>query len=217
MVRTLERLKGRSERGAVALETALIVPILLMLVLGIAEYGFAFQDKLLVSNAVQTAARVGSALGNNPDVDLYVLNAVNQGVSGLPGGPNGVERVEIFEANSSGNPTGNINVYYILEANDGPGGVGSCDWSDCPDASSGYGGWAWDPDSRNVDLKLGDLTMLGVRIYYAHSWLTGGIVPLPDAACDNGTPPEGSASPSSNCWVEESIMRLEPLQQLIGS
>jgi len=54
----------------------------------------------------------------------------------------------------------------------------------------------------------------GVRIYYAHDWITGGLIPLPDSACDNGTAPGPSnpGTPSNNCWVEETIMRLEPLQ-----
>src|ERR671939_680593 len=45
----------RSERGASAVEFALIVPLLIMLVLGIAEFGHAFQ----VQGTLSAAAREG--------------------------------------------------------------------------------------------------------------------------------------------------------------
>jgi Flp pilus assembly protein TadG len=44
-------------------EFAVILPVLAMLVVGVVEIGFAFKEKLLVDNAIQVAARTGSALG----------------------------------------------------------------------------------------------------------------------------------------------------------
>ena len=58
-----ERLRG--ERGASVVEFALIVPLLIVLVLGIIEFGHAFQVQGTLSAAAREGARV-MALQSNP-------------------------------------------------------------------------------------------------------------------------------------------------------
>jgi Flp pilus assembly protein TadG len=48
----------REERGAAAVEFAMVVPLLLVLVLGIAEFGHAFQVQGTLSAAAREGARV---------------------------------------------------------------------------------------------------------------------------------------------------------------
>src|SRR3954470_9221845 len=55
----------RDERGASAVEFAFIVPLLIMLVLGIAEFGHAFQVQGTLSAAAREGVRV-MALQNDP-------------------------------------------------------------------------------------------------------------------------------------------------------
>jgi Flp pilus assembly protein TadG len=55
----------RDERGATAVEFALIVPLLIVLVLGIAEFGRAFQVQGTLSAAAREGVRV-MALQNDP-------------------------------------------------------------------------------------------------------------------------------------------------------
>jgi Flp pilus assembly protein TadG len=55
----------RAEHGASAVEFAFIVPLLLVLVLGIAEFGHAFQVQGTLSAAAREGARV-MALQNDP-------------------------------------------------------------------------------------------------------------------------------------------------------
>ena len=55
----------RGERGASAVEFALIVPLLVLLVLGIAEFGHAFQVQGTLSAAAREGVRA-MALQNNP-------------------------------------------------------------------------------------------------------------------------------------------------------
>ena len=55
----------RGERGATVVEFAFIVPLLLMLVLGIAEFGRAFQVSGTLSAAAREGVRV-MALQNDP-------------------------------------------------------------------------------------------------------------------------------------------------------
>lgn len=54
-----------SERGAVAVEFALLAPVLLMLLLGITEFGRAYNVQISLSSAAREGVRV-MAIGNNP-------------------------------------------------------------------------------------------------------------------------------------------------------
>ena len=57
----------RDERGAAAVEFAFIVPLLIVLVLGIAEFGHAFQVQGTLSAAARTAVR-NAATSLNPGI-----------------------------------------------------------------------------------------------------------------------------------------------------
>lgn len=48
----------RSERGAELIEFALVFPVLLMVVLGIVDFGFLFQRMEVVTNAAREGARI---------------------------------------------------------------------------------------------------------------------------------------------------------------
>jgi Flp pilus assembly protein TadG len=56
----LLRSRVRSERGAELIEFALTLPLLLLLVLGIIEFGFLFQEYEVVTNASREGARLGA-------------------------------------------------------------------------------------------------------------------------------------------------------------
>jgi hypothetical protein len=193
------RARWASDGGVAMVEFALVLPLLLLLFVGIAEFGFVFKQKLLVDNAVQTATRTGSALATNVGADMAVLDSIQQGFSGLSdGGKFLVTKVTIFKADSSGNPDGSsINTYVFTEG-------GGCDWTPCPNPSSDTDessiGGPWLPSTRNVDVG-GTLDHIGVTIYYGHDWVLGGYGFLPDLPCN----PDGS-----QCWTETSVFRLEP-------
>jgi hypothetical protein len=52
--------RARREDGAVAVEAALVMPILALMVFGIIEFGFLLRDYAGVSNLVRTGARIAS-------------------------------------------------------------------------------------------------------------------------------------------------------------
>ena len=54
------RASGRRERGAAAVEFALVLPVLLLLVLGAIDWGWYFFLREVVTNAAREGARVGS-------------------------------------------------------------------------------------------------------------------------------------------------------------
>lgn len=192
---------GRDERGATVVEFALVASLFFGLLFVMIDLGMAFRSKLIVDDGVQSAARVGAGQGNDLDVDLFVLNELIDGVSSLPNNGVGViSHVEVYRVNADGSPDlGELNRYfytYTADPND-------CDWTPCPEGSAGYSSWNWRPEERNV--VLGTLDEIGVKAYYAHNYLTG-FMPGTSPACDT---PAGNPA---NCWTEDSILRLEPLQ-----
>lgn len=58
-------MKHDSERGAAAVEFAILLPLLLMLVLGIIEFGRAYNTQLTLTNAARDGVRV-MAINNSP-------------------------------------------------------------------------------------------------------------------------------------------------------
>ena len=70
----------RTERGSVAVEFAILVPIFLMLVFGIVDFGHAWYMTQMVTNASREGARYGvrycgsTANALNPSISSYVLN-----------------------------------------------------------------------------------------------------------------------------------------------
>jgi Flp pilus assembly protein TadG len=180
-------------------EFAMVLPLLMMLFVGIAEFGFVFQQKLLVDNAVQTAARAGSTLGTNVGSDMAVLDALEQGFAGLPGkGEFLVTKVTIYLADSAGNVDSNLINTYSYAAG------GGCSWTPCPEPAndtdeSNIGG-TWLPSTRSAD--VGVLDHMGVTIYYGHDWVLGGYGFLPDLPCN---------ADGSQCWTESSVLRIEPV------
>ena len=56
-------LRIRSERGAELVEFALVLPLLLVLIGGIVDFGFLFQRYEVVTNAAREGARLASLAG----------------------------------------------------------------------------------------------------------------------------------------------------------
>ena len=81
--RTSIRARLSSERGAELIEFALVFPVLLMVVLGIVDFGFLFQRMEVVTNAAREGARIAVLPGYaTADVQARVQNYVQTG--GVP-------------------------------------------------------------------------------------------------------------------------------------
>lgn len=206
-MRSIKRSK-RSESGAALVEMAIVLPLLLVLVMGILEFGLAFRDRLTIANGTQSAGRVAAALGNQEDADIAILQAVEQSLGLLPNSGGGVlKHVQIWKSDGNGNPATpcavagaggtNCNWYVYAPAD-------SCKWQPCPDPYNGspaaYGG-DYMPTGRDVTMESGgSLDVLGVTVLFSHDWVTG-VLPMADIDCT----PTGT-----NCWADSSLFRLEP-------
>jgi len=72
--------RGRSEQGAQLVEFALVLPLLLLILLGIAEFGFVFQRYEVVTNAAREGARIAVLPGyTSADVQARVAAYLSSG------------------------------------------------------------------------------------------------------------------------------------------
>jgi Flp pilus assembly protein TadG len=70
---SIARRRWRSEKGAQLVEFALVLPLLLFIVLGIAEFGIVFQRYEVITNAAREGARLGVLPGySDADVQTRV-------------------------------------------------------------------------------------------------------------------------------------------------
>ena len=76
---------GRSDKGAELIEMALVTPILLLLVMGIVDFGFMFQRYVVLTNAAVEGARVATMPGySDADARARVTEyATNGGILGV--------------------------------------------------------------------------------------------------------------------------------------
>ena len=114
------------ERGQSLVEFSMIVPLFLLFLLGLLEFGMVFDHVLTISYATREGARTGAALANGSkmadeslgtcsDVDSYVVAAVER-VLDSPGSPvhgdlADVNQIRIYKATATGTEVGPVNVW----------------------------------------------------------------------------------------------------------
>ena len=67
----------KSERGAAAVEFAILAPILIMLLLGIMEFGRAYNAQITLSNAAREGVRVMAINNSSPSAKAAVQSAAS--------------------------------------------------------------------------------------------------------------------------------------------
>ncbi len=127
MRRRGDRRGANREAGQSVVELSLILPVFLMLLLGIMEFGMAFDHLISISYASREGARTGAALvngggtlgcsaGQSPNaatVDAQVVAAVER-VLTSPGSQvaiNRISQIRIYQASATGAETSSVNVW----------------------------------------------------------------------------------------------------------
>ncbi len=174
-------LRHRDE-GASMVEFAFVLPVLLLLLIGLAEFGVGFKDMLSVSSATREGARVASAIGNDAAADCVIVEAAAGSLSAVD--VDDIQELWIFKAAADGSPTGSRQVYRPAIGTDDPSILVCTDgWVQM---ESGYM-----PASRG--LTVGNLDLIGIRIIFDHDWITQ-------------VPPFSG----TETWTDDTIMRMEP-------
>jgi Flp pilus assembly protein TadG len=98
-VRANLRKEARKEDGAAAVEFALIVGLLAILVFGLLEYGLAFWQVQNLRSAAREGARVASVRGDNTDISSAMVEA---STGSLPSGFGGFTATKVCDDDTRG-------------------------------------------------------------------------------------------------------------------
>lgn len=172
------------ERGQSLVEFTLILPVFLLVLLGMLEYGSAYDHRTAMAYAVREGARVGASLGNGGStpgtVDATIVAAVQRGLTN-PILIDNITSIDIYQSDLTGKPV--------------PGKIDSYDKDGNLIGSAG-----WPPATRVVGLN-GD--SIGVRVRYDFHPIT----PLGTVLGVIFSPTPGY---STIPMADSSVMHLEP-------
>lgn len=190
LISTIRR-RWAGERGAVLVEAALAVPILLLVILGSIEAGMAWEAKSATTAGVRTGLLRAASIGDQPETDLRIL----QSIIGEVGADNvdGLEWVVIFDATNP-NHAATIESCRLAEAG---GGIfdtcntygagtqfadivaGTITQANFDDGGNVVGSsYVCDPTLIDANwcapkrLVNGDI-QIGIALSYQHDWFTG--------------------------------------------
>ena len=82
----MTRRRWKDQRGAVAVEFALVFPLLILVLFGVIEYGAVYNAQLLVTGAAREAAREMAVTGNAGSASAAALTAAPGLVPALTSG-----------------------------------------------------------------------------------------------------------------------------------
>ncbi len=119
---------GQDERGTGLVEFAMILPVFMILLLGMLEFGFVFDQALTIQYATREGARVGAAMANGggalgcgsgkspnaADVDPTIVAAVNRVLrsQGSRVKISSVPTIRIYKATAAGTEvTGAVDIW----------------------------------------------------------------------------------------------------------
>lgn len=177
---------GRSkgfQRGQGLVEFSFMVPVILVLLLGMLEFGLAFTHNMTLEYATREGARVGSALvngggtlgcgaGQSPnknDVDPLIIAAVER-VLTSPGSAiqiANIPSIRIFKATAAGDEAGPVNVWTQTLGTGPvpPGGTQNLNFS--------LTSSSWLACSRTNSTASPGPDSIGVSLVYTYNFTTG--------------------------------------------
>jgi hypothetical protein len=96
--------RARGEKGAVAIEAAILTPLFLLLIFGIIEFGMLFKDWLAVTSSVRAGTRMASA---EPRITSFAQDAADQvAKEGAALDMGNVKELWVYKAQNTGSNAG---------------------------------------------------------------------------------------------------------------
>jgi Flp pilus assembly protein TadG len=206
------KLRGRGERGAVAVEAALVTPVLFLLVLGIIEMSLYMRDTISVTSSVRTGGRVASVSAgagpgvcqasaspppcspaNTPALAQAAADAIQKAGAAMP--KDQIQYILVYEANAGGYPLPSGNTSLTCSTN-----CVKYTWDDGLNKFR-YSGGTWVSTTINACVNNVDRDTVGIAMVADHPWITGlfgsgatireravmNFEPLPSDTCLPGT------------------------------
>lgn len=157
------RRRRRNDDGQSLAEFALTLPIFVLVLLGVLEFGFLYNNLLTVQFAARQGVSAAAQAGSVDGADCSILHAIELALS-VPVDRDEIDRVEIFRSDLAGDPIGSeINVY-------DRGGTLTCvGTDDQPYTLVGSEGY---PQIARKDSLAAGLDIVGVRIHYDYHAVT---------------------------------------------
>ena len=165
------------QNGQALIEFAVILPTLLMILLGIVEFGFVFSSHVTMQYATREGARMGAGLANGSaafkcgEVDEQVIAAVQRVLTAAGSRVDvaDVGEIRIYQADATGGEAGPVNVWT-------PGKGPKLDGEHL---LFKFESGNWDACSRN-NAGLGHTDSIGVSMTYRYGYVTpiGGVLGL---------------------------------------
>ena len=160
-----------SERGQALVEFALVLPVFLLLVFGLVEFGLALNAAVSVNFVSRVAALLAAEGGRTPGTDCMVLRAIERDLMS-PATATRISRVEIYWSDANGDQiASNVNVYTR-------GGSLTCTYASGSITVPYTLGTENYPETERCDVIAGcgglhtTVDDIGVRITYTHQWVT---------------------------------------------
>ena len=178
------------DRGAVIVEAAVIMPVLVLLCFGVIEYGLAFKDSMVLADATRSGARVASALPRTPGYELTTAGAVRASLLTAVDA-NGIEYLTIYRADkASGRPADGLGFEGCQTDCWRYRWVGN-DWVR-------DGGSSWDATAQSACGSEAHTDYVGVYVRYTHGFVT-------------------SFFDTTMTLTDRTVMRLEPIPASNGA
>jgi hypothetical protein len=153
----------RDDTGAVAVEAALMTPLLLFLLLGIIEFSLLLKDDLSVASSVRAGARTASAEPRTAGFTDDAAAQMTRAVSSLDNDGLTAGELWVYHAGDSGDPPDACSIECVRYRWNGTKYV--------------YASGTWDPmsiDACPIDPEHPDgPDAVGVYLRYRHGFLTG--------------------------------------------
>jgi Flp pilus assembly protein TadG len=168
------RRQGRTtetERGQALIEFALVLPVFLLLIFGVVEFGVLYNAAVTVNFVTRVAALLAAEGGRTEGTDCMVLRAIERDTIS-PANSSRISTVEIYWSDANGDQiASSVNVYTRT-------GSLTCTYASGSItvpytlSTAGY------PETQRCDVLAGcgglhtTVDDVGVRITYTHQWMT---------------------------------------------
>jgi Flp pilus assembly protein TadG len=154
------------ERGAVAVEAAIIFPLLVVLTFGIIEFSLLMRDVTATASVVRAGARTASALPRQTTMLTATVDSMKKAGSAMP--QDSYDELWIYKANATGFP----GAYTSMTGATCSTSCVKYRWNDAANTFVAVGG-SWDMMSINACPGDAAAESVGVYLKADHKWLTG--------------------------------------------
>lgn len=171
--RSVSAARFNADRGAVAVEAALLLPLFFLLIMGVIEFALVVRDSTAISESARVGVRTASALSKEPDFTQQTANAIQRAGSAM--NKDDIEFILVYKANDYGLPGAYTPATFPVDATGACSGFETtCDrfvWNDTLNKFNATNTPTW--DAKTVSACVGSLDSVGVYVQARHKMFTG--------------------------------------------